>query len=315
MNKELEKLILDEPKIIDKNENGFIGSIYVFVNKENGKIYVGKTVNSYLKRWKDHKNSVGKKKNRLYSAIEKYGWFGFERFVIYQTNVIESKEECDILILDKEIEFIKKFKSNNPDFGYNISEGGDGPVGFTHSEETKKLYSKQRSGCNHWKYGTKNVGGIPILQFDLDFNFVREWPSIKEVSRELGYLSNNIGKVCNKLSDSAYGYIWVKKEDYYEGYLEKYHSRAKCKSNDRAVLQYDFSGNFIKEYISAAEAGKALGGKTVAGAANGKEKQSHGYLWIYKNELSEDKIKEKIEKARNCNLYKKYCKEHGISIN
>lgn len=313
MNKELENLILDEPKIIGKNEQGFIGSIYVFVNKQNEKIYVGKTVDSYLKRWRDHKNLVGKRKNRLYSAIEKYGWFGFERFVIYQTPLLESKEDCDILILDKEMEFIKKFQSNNPDYGYNISEGGDGPVGFKHSEETKRLYSEQRSGSKHWKYGTKNIGGIPILQFDLDYNFIKEWPSIKEAERELNYKPNNIGKVCNRLADSAYGYIWVKKSEYYEGYLQKYHSRAKCKSNDRSVLQYDFGGNFIKEYISASEAGKALGGKTVAGAANGKEKQFHGYIWIYKDELSDDKIKEKIELAKNCNLYKKYIKEHGIS--
>lgn len=312
MLKELENLILDEPKIIENSKDGFIGSIYVFVNKENGKMYIGKTVQSYLKRWKDHKNLFKTKNNRFYSALKKYGWFGFERFIIYQTDILQNKEDCDILILDKEMFFIKKFKTNDPEFGYNSSEGGDGPVGLHHLEETKKRLSEIHSGTNHWKYGTKNIGGIPILQFDLDFNFIKEWPSIKEVSRELGYLSNNIGKVCNRLGNSAYGYIWVKKEEYYEGYLQKYHHRAKCKSNDRSVLQYDFAGNFIKEYISASEAGKALGGKTVAGAANGKEKQSHGFLWIYKDELSDEKIKEKIENAKNCNLYKKFMKEYEI---
>lgn len=316
MNKELEKLILDEPKIVGKNEDGFIGSIYVFVNKENGKIYVGKTVNSYLKRWKDHKNSVGKKKNRLYSAIEKYGWFGFERFVIYQTNIIESKEECNILILDKEIEFIKKFKSNNPEFGYNISEGGDGPVGLVHSEETKKKLSEVHSGQNHWNYGNlNNQTSHPVLQFDLDFNFIKEWPSIKEVERELGYKSNNIGRVCNNYSNSYKGFIWVKKADYYEGYLQEHKSRAKCKSNDKAVLQYDFSGNYIAEYISANEAGRALGKRSVVEAANGKSPQAYGYIWIYKQDFSEEKLSQKLKDIKNCTLYKKYCKEHGIPIN
>lgn len=309
----LEKLIIEEPKIIP-SEKGFIGTVYIFVNKTNSKVYIGKTVDSYLGRWKEHKNLIGKSSKYFYKSLEKYGWFGFDRFVIYQTPIIKDREECDILILDKEMYYIKTFKSNDRNFGYNLTEGGDGPVGMKHSETTKKLLSEKHSGTHHWKYGTKNIGGISILQFDLDFNLIKEWPSIKEVERELGYKSNIIGRVCNRYSDSAYGFVWVKKAEYFEGYLEKYHSRAKCKSNDRAVLQYDFAGNFIKEYISAAEAGKALGGKTVAGAANGKEKQFHGYLWIYKDEMSKEKIQQKINDAKNCNLYKKFIKEHDISF-
>ena len=309
----LEKLVIDEPKLVSPKE-GFIGTVYIFVNKINGKVYIGKTIDSYLARWKEHKNLIGKSSKHFYRSLKKYGWFGFERFVIYQTPIIKDREECNILILDKEMYYIKMFKSNEEEFGYNLTKGGDGPFGMKHSKETLKLLSEQHSGYKHWKYGTKNIGGIPVLQFDINFTFVKEWPSIKEVERELGYKSNIIGRVCNKYLDSAYGYIWVKKSEYFEGYLEKYHSRAKCKSNDRAVLQYDFAGNFIKEYISAAEAGKAFGGKTVAGAANGKEKQFHGFIWIYKDELSEEKIKQKINLAKNCNLYKKFLKEHEISF-
>ena len=49
------------------------------------------------------------------------------------------------------------FKSNDRNFGYNLTEGGDGPVGMKHSEITKKLLSEKHFGVHHWKYGTKNI--------------------------------------------------------------------------------------------------------------------------------------------------------------
>ena len=41
-------------------------------------------------------------------------------------------------------------------------------------------------------------------------------------------------------------------------------------------------GNYISSYISCSEAGRALGRKTVATAAHGRDPQAYGYIWIYK---------------------------------
>lgn len=308
MDKILENLILDEPKIISSQE-GWIGTIYVFINKTNNKLYIGKTIQSYLTRWKAHKNSYKEsdKCTRFYAALRKYGWYGFERFVIYQTKIFTDPEECNILISDKEIEFIKKFNTTNPKLGYNISEGGEGTLGLKFSKEVLDKMSKDRCGKNHWNFGNfNNKTSHPILQFSLDFEFVQEWPSMAEIERQLGYKSNNIGNCCNNLIGSYKGFIWVKKEDYFEGYLQKYKSRAKCKSNDCAVLQYDFSGNFIQEHISSAEAGRFFGGKTVSKAANGKDKQAFGYIWIYKKDFSEELLNHKLQEVTSTNMYKKF---------
>lgn len=59
-------------------------------------------------------------------------------------------------------------------------------------------------------YGTRtDKYKKPILQFDLDGNFVREWPSATDVGKEVK------GNICNCLKGkqkSAYGYKWKYKE-------------------------------------------------------------------------------------------------------
>ena len=52
MDKELQKLIILNPKISTKTE--IIGSIYALINKINGKIYIGKTIQAYTTRWREH---------------------------------------------------------------------------------------------------------------------------------------------------------------------------------------------------------------------------------------------------------------------
>lgn len=63
-------------------------------------------------------------------------------------------------------------------------------------------------------YGTineriSNSHKIPILQYTLDGELIREWPSATDVGKEVN------GNICNCLKGrikSAYGYIWKYKE-------------------------------------------------------------------------------------------------------
>jgi len=50
----------------------------------------------------------------------------------------------------------------------------------------------------------------PIIQFDLNGNFIREWGSIKEASKSLKINQGNISSVCRKKYGykSASGFIW-----------------------------------------------------------------------------------------------------------
>lgn len=48
----------------------------------------------------------------------------------------------------------------------------------------------------------------PILQFDLDGNFIKKWKSGKEIERELGFASSNISAVCRGKFKQRYKYKW-----------------------------------------------------------------------------------------------------------
>jgi hypothetical protein len=52
----------------------------------------------------------------------------------------------------------------------------------------------------------------PVLQFDLDGNFIKEWPSQKEASHQLKIAQGNISSVLNNNRFSAGGFSWKFKE-------------------------------------------------------------------------------------------------------
>ena len=47
-----------------------------------------------------------------------------------------------------------------------------------------------------------------ILQFDLKNNYIKEYPSVAEVNRQLGYGISTICNCCKGKYKQAYGYIW-----------------------------------------------------------------------------------------------------------
>lgn len=47
-----------------------------------------------------------------------------------------------------------------------------------------------------------------VLQYDLDGNFIKEWPSVSEIGRQLGYGVGNISECCLGKHKFVYGFIW-----------------------------------------------------------------------------------------------------------
>lgn len=119
--------------------------IYIHRNKINNKVYVGQTGQQVNQRWR---NGKGYANNSLfYRAIEKYGWDNFDHDIIF-TGL--DKEQANRL----EIETISLFDSNNPDKGYNLTEGGQGTNGYHLTEEHKKHISEIQTGrllTEEWK--------------------------------------------------------------------------------------------------------------------------------------------------------------------
>lgn len=89
----------------------------------------------------------------------------------------------------------------------------DGTVDF---DKTTLEWCEHKYNCN---YGTRNkriketqLNDIkkskPILQYDLEGNFIKEWPSLGEIQRNLNIIKSNISNVCNGVYKSAYNSIW-----------------------------------------------------------------------------------------------------------
>lgn len=114
-------------------ENGNY-TVYIHTNKVNGKRYIGITRQSVQERWRDGK---GYKRCILFDrAIKKYGWDGFDH-EIFASNLTEEEAQ------NMEKLLIKELKTQDPEFGYNISDGGSTT---RISEEGRKRLSEQKKG-------------------------------------------------------------------------------------------------------------------------------------------------------------------------
>lgn len=68
-----------------------------------------------------------------------------------------------------------------------------------------RLYNA-RYGCGKEKVA--KALGKPIEQYDLNGNFIKEFPSISECTRQTGYNIGFISDCCNGKYKRAYGFIW-----------------------------------------------------------------------------------------------------------
>jgi group I intron endonuclease len=242
------------PSIFVKNKLGMVGTIYRF-ESPSGKSYIGQTVDA-RRRKAEFTNFDGKYSGKKFdNARRKYGPDSFKYEVLIQLYNID-REELRRQLDEMEIYFIKKYDSYHN--GYNMTEGGSGSKGCFqteesrkkislkaigkpgtfkgkhHSEETKKLlseYAKTRIGSKNPFYGKKcpestkealrKANGIPVIQLDLEGNFIKEFPTARDAANSFGKprANSDIIKVCkNYVSPSgkhyktALGYKWKYKE-------------------------------------------------------------------------------------------------------
>ena len=111
--------------------------VYVHINKVNGKRYYGITSMKPKERWRRGDGYV--KNDHFTNSINKYGWNGFDHIIIARDL---TEDEAKWL----EVQMIAAHNTNNPEFGYNITKGGEGTCGYHHTEKTKKKISKAKMG-------------------------------------------------------------------------------------------------------------------------------------------------------------------------
>jgi group I intron endonuclease len=111
--------------------------IYKITNLLNNKFYIGFTNMTLKKRFSNHKSNARKLSNNMIigRAIRKYGE---ENFIIEEICNHPDPEYC-LKVLEPK--FIKELQPE-----YNSTLGGEGIIGFHHSQKTKDENSKRTLG-------------------------------------------------------------------------------------------------------------------------------------------------------------------------
>lgn len=215
-------------------------TVYIHAYKGSNKTYVGITHHKDpRKRW----GSKGVRYNhsiKFMRAINKYGWDSFEHIVLCRTT-----KERAVLI---ERTLISAYKRKNLSYNTAEGGEGAESVseetkkklsmytpwikGRHHTEESRKLISEagkkrgRRSEETKLKISKANMGhpyyklteegrkvliekqNKPVLQFNKNGEFIREFSSAVEAERFLNAKGSHISCCCTGKRKTAYGYKW-----------------------------------------------------------------------------------------------------------
>lgn len=172
--------------------------IYLIHNLINNKVYVGKT-NHPVQRWYRHRQSaLGKAISKFYvhKAMAKYGIENFS-FTVFQS--FENQKDS----LLAETYWIKFFKSKDKQFGYNLTDGGEGCAGRKVSEETREKMREKAIGRKHSAETIKNMSGDNNFHSKLNSEQIQEIRfkyniqkfKLIQLSREYNISERNIARI------------------------------------------------------------------------------------------------------------------------
>jgi len=117
-------------------KEGLVAGVYLWINRENGKMYVGSSINlnSRMKQY----FSLDRAHGIIGHGLRKYGLNGFVLVLLLFPNATTSL----LLALEQSV-------LDNCVCAYNISPTAESPAGVKRSEETKAKVSAARKGREH----------------------------------------------------------------------------------------------------------------------------------------------------------------------
>lgn len=138
----------------------------------NNKVYIGITKRPLEVRWNYGRGYI--KQEAFFNAILKYGWDNIKHDILF-TGLSEKEAK------NKEKALIKKYKSNNPKYGYNRTIGGDTTWGRP---------------------------SIPVKATSIKHGKILHFNSINEASRLCNVGTTAISNCCRGIAKYAGGFTW-----------------------------------------------------------------------------------------------------------
>lgn len=204
--------------------------IYKITNLINGKIYIGLTTRTVEMRWKEHCRHSSQEIDK---AIQIYGKENF---------IIETLEECTDENLDDREKYWINFY-NCYENGYNNTLGGrdDNYIMTSKMQEVLELWNEgltvnkivkktelnvetvrsylNKNNISHEEIRQRANRAIglskskPVLQYDLDGNFIKEWPTAVEAAEALHIKSKYITSTCRGHQKTYSNMKWRYKDE------------------------------------------------------------------------------------------------------
>jgi group I intron endonuclease len=276
--------------------------VYIHENKINGKKYVGQTCQKPKDRWDSGR---GYKTCTYFNhAIQKYGWDNFEHIIVAENL---TKEEANKI----EKELISFYDTMNPQYGYNLTSGGEGISGFKLTDEQRKKISEAQIGKEVSDETRRKIGESHIGMKHTD--------EAKEIMRKKHLRENLSQETLEKMSSSAKKRLEAPENNPFFG---KHHTDETCallsdiaknrfenKENhpmygkhhtdetkqklidvapSKSVIQFSLDKNIVKIFISTrgAERETGIAHQHIIKCCKDEpfQRTAGGYYWMYKDE-------------------------------
>lgn len=267
----------------------------------NNKVYIGLTNGKLGDRKAKHYKDMRKGSDLLFHrALKKHQ--GSETWEVIDTR--ENRKD----LCEAERFHIEKYKSNDREFGYNCTPGGDGRSGPLSDEHKQNIRIAK--------------GAKKVFVFTIEGVFFCEFNSMMECSNKLNVDLRNVASICKgNGGNSAKGYTFgFSKEDCIENIKRNqtthYHSSAtknkisesnkKTKSTEenrikqsisrvgnRLFYCYKINGEFIGEYQSIAMCSRQLNiaESNISFCLTNFKKYAKEYVFDFNKEICEEKSK------------------------
>lgn len=292
--------------------------IYKITNKVNNKCYIGQSVHIET-RFEEHKRCMDNKP--LYKAFKKYGIENFDFEVV---------EECIAEQLnDKEIFYIKHFKSSTDEWGYNLTFGGNSNIGGF-SKQTREKISESRRGEKNPMYGK------PLLKESLakrTITYKKTLENMSEEKKKQWIESNRKGHLGIRNTEEQKKKISNSLKEFYKNHPEKkeeislkgkgrkmpkeFCEKTRKRMNEsmevyrKRVLQYDLQDNYLAMFngLREAEEKTQVARTSISSCCIGKLHTAGGFKWKYDEEFNSKYRKPSLRPITPKKPLKGYAKE------
>jgi hypothetical protein len=154
------------------------------------------------------------------------------------------------------------------------------------SPDQKRDYIPSSRAIAEARVAAANARKTPVIQYNLEGLFIREFNSLNSASKSAGIVPNAIGQNLNSYTKSAGGFQWRFKTKVFKNKIEPY----VILNNGLPVGQYDLNGKLIKSFKSLLECERITGhseGSIRAAMNRGAKIKKTSYFFIQFNKHQE----------------------------